>query len=495
MKEQTNPKKQISRRGFIGTSVAALAAISVTPRSILAAAAPAATKPNSVFNGVHIGAISYSMKGVSGGAEATLAAFVEAGLSEIELMSDGGYMSGQSGGGGRGGAGGGMPGGMGGGMGARGGMQMIQRPSQKDRLAAVEALEKQVTTLKTQIAKAPLVDPNIAGLSGNALTDFMNVYAPESNTINEMGQTLTKLSSVNVTGGGMGGMMGGMIGGRGGLTEESLTELLTLAKQDNATKLAARLETMSQQVQAANPAAGGRGGAAGGRGGAGGGGMGGGGRGSAAPLTEAELQTQRASRYIQLARAMDLRKMYNDAGVNIHFHKIGFGSTEEEYTWAANVAKAFGAIGMTAERPNWGQEDSIRTIAPFAEKTGIWAVYHSHTGNYPQLPEDPLYTIGKYVGFNFDTGHYFAGTRGKNPCEIIEKYHDKIISIHLKDRTAEGGNLEWGKGTTPIKEILQLIARNKWPIFCDIELEYQYPGNSCIPEFRKCVDFCKNCLV
>jgi len=428
------------------------------------------------------------MKGVSGGAEATLAAFVEAGLSEMEMMSDGGYMSGNTGGGGRGGAGGG---GGAGGRGGPGAAQVPQRPSRQQRMAAVEAFEKQVATLRTQIEKAPSVDPNVASLSGSALTAFMDVYAPESNTINEMARTLTTLSGVNVpaAGGRGGAAMGGMMGGSGGLTADTLTELLALAKQDNASKLTARLETISQQVVAAGGGRGGAAGAAGGRGGAGGGGRGGA---AAAPLSEAELQTLRASRYVQLARAMDLRKMYNDAGVNIHFHKIGFGSTEEDYTWAANCAKAFGAIGMTSEK---GNIEAARAVAPFAEKTGIWAVYHSHTNNYPTLePEDPFYTVGKYVGYNFDIGHYVAGTQGKNPCEVIEKYHDKMVSIHLKDRTADSGNLEWGKGTTPIKEALLLIAKNKWPIYCDIELEYQYPGTSCIPEFKKCVDFCRNAL-
>ena len=62
--------------------------------------------------------------------------------------------------------------------------------------------------------------------------------------------------------------------------------------------------------------------------------------------------------------------------------------------------------------------------------------------------------VGDYVGFNLDIGHYVAGTGGKSPVPVIEKYHDKIISLHLKDRTADGGNLPWGQGQTPIKEVM-----------------------------------------
>ena len=65
-------------------------------------------------------------------------------------------------------------------------------------------------------------------------------------------------------------------------------------------------------------------------------------------------------------------------------------------------------------------------------------------------------TYGQYVGFNLDVGHYFAGTKGLSPLPVLEKYHDRIVSLHMKDRTADGKNLPWGQGQTPLKEILQL---------------------------------------
>ena len=52
---------------------------------------------------------------------------------------------------------------------------------------------------------------------------------------------------------------------------------------------------------------------------------------------------------------------------------------------------------------------------------------------------------------NLDSGHYFAGT-GLSPVPVIEKLHDRIASIHLKDRTqstpgGRGANPPWGRGT------------------------------------------------
>jgi hypothetical protein len=65
----------------------------------------------------------------------------------------------------------------------------------------------------------------------------------------------------------------------------------------------------------------------------------------------------------------------------------------------------------------------------------------------------------------------------------------------LKDRNAEGANLPWGEGQTPIKEVLQLLKQEKWPIYADIELEYKVPeGSSAVAEVAKCVQFCKAAL-
>ena len=108
---------------------------------------------------------------------------------------------------------------------------------------------------------------------------------------------------------------------------------------------------------------------------------------------------------------------------------------------------------------------------------------------------DPILSYGRYIGFNFDVGHYFAGTKGLSPIPVIEKYHDRIVSLHLKDRTAEGGNLPWGQGKTPIKEILQLKRKEKWTFPGDIELEYKLPqGSDPVAEVAKCVQFCKEAL-
>ena len=207
------------------------------------------------------------------------------------------------------------------------------------------------------------------------------------------------------------------------------------------------------------------------------------------PVSDADRAKLRET---QLAKCAQLRTMYNDAGVNIHIHKFPFGPTDDDIDFNFEIAKALGCKAITTER----NDEQAKRLAPFAEKHKIWVAFHNHTNNIPTIEDmDPLMGIGDFIGFNLDIGHYVAGTKGKSPVPVIEKYHDKIISLHLKDRTADGGNLPWGQGQTPIKEVLQLLKMEKWPIYADIELEYPIPqGSDAVKEVAKCVQYCKEAL-
>jgi sugar phosphate isomerase/epimerase len=199
-----------------------------------------------------------------------------------------------------------------------------------------------------------------------------------------------------------------------------------------------------------------------------------------------------ATRASQLAKCRELRKLYNDAGVNIHLHKMPFGPSDEEIDFNFQVAKALGCVGITTER----SDAMAKKLAPFADKHKVWVAFHNHTGNYPAMDKmDPILELSPYIGFNLDIGHYVAGSKGLSPIPVLEKYHDRIVSLHLKDRTADGGNVAWGQGQTPIKEVLQLMRKERWTFPADIELEYKIPERStAVAEVGLCVQFCKAAL-
>jgi sugar phosphate isomerase/epimerase len=102
---------------------------------------------------------------------------------------------------------------------------------------------------------------------------------------------------------------------------------------------------------------------------------------------------------------------------------------------------------------------------------------------------------------NLDCGHYIAAG-GANTKEtllaLIKTKHDRITSMHIKDRLNKengGENRPWGQGNTPIKEILTLLKKNKYSIPATIELEYDIPaGSDAVKETRKCMEYAKNIL-
>ena len=65
-----------------------------------------------------------------------------------------------------------------------------------------------------------------------------------------------------------------------------------------------------------------------------------------------------------------------------------------------------------------------------------------------------------------------------------------------KNANPANTNMPWGKGDTPVADILKLVQKNKWPIYFDIELEYPVPAASdAQKEVVKCVQFCEKILV
>jgi L-ribulose-5-phosphate 3-epimerase UlaE len=78
----------------------------------------------------------------------------------------------------------------------------------------------------------------------------------------------------------------------------------------------------------------------------------------------------------------------------------------------------------------------------------------------------------------------------------MEKFHDRILSLQLKDRKVNGApNMPFGQGDTPLALILNLMKRKGSKFPADIELEYKVPqGSDAVTEVTKCVQFYKEVL-
>ena len=389
-----------TRREFGKLALAGLPSAAVLARTESLFGALAQAKPNSVFNGVQIGTITYSYRSMlDQSAEATLKYILDSGISAIELMGGpaesfaGAPESGRGGGAGRGAATAGGPGGA----------------------------------------------PDAAGggrRSGRGPVDPANL--PPGAKVGSWNGTTCVIQPEGGARGG--GAQGGGGGGRG------------------------RGEQTPEQQAAQQEAA-------------------------------AKLKAWRTS--VSMDKFKSLRKMYNDAGVTIYAWKqLSPNMSDEEFEYVFNVAEALGCTHTTLELPT--DEAQLKRIGDFAMKKKIYAAYHTHAQG-SMTAFDKAFAVSKGNRANVDFGHWVAaGNVGGTPMDFLAKYHDRISSFHLKDRTTPEHcslNLAWGTGETPIKEILQMVAKNKWKMPASIELEYQIPeGSDAVKETRKCVEFCRTAL-
>jgi sugar phosphate isomerase/epimerase len=189
-----------------------------------------------------------------------------------------------------------------------------------------------------------------------------------------------------------------------------------------------------------------------------------------------------------------IRKMYNDAGVNIYAWKpnaLNAKNTDGEIAYAFKAGKALGCTHCTVELPD---EMQTQRLGDLAEKNDMMVGYHAHTQATPTLWDAAL-SQSDHNGINLDIGHYVAGTN-TSPIDFIKKNHSRILSMHLKDRKFhDGPNMPWGQGDTPIKEVLALIKKEGYKFPATIEQEYKIPeGSDAVKEVTKCREYAKEAL-
>lgn len=113
---------------------------------------------------------------------------------------------------------------------------------------------------------------------------------------------------------------------------------------------------------------------------------------------------------------------------------------------------------------------------------GIRVVYHNHMNTISEHPgnldlvlqnSDP-----KYVKLLLDTAHSVAG--GGNPAQAIEKYHDRIVFLHLKDvvditmTSKDKYPFQWvelGQGKVDLPSVFSALEKVKFGGWAVVELD------------------------
>jgi sugar phosphate isomerase/epimerase len=191
-----------------------------------------------------------------------------------------------------------------------------------------------------------------------------------------------------------------------------------------------------------------------------------------------------------------VRKKFNNAGIQLYAYNLSFNDkfTDEEIDRGFLMAKALG-VGIITSSTTL---PVAQRVVPFAEKHQMIVAMHGHSDvkdpiqfSTPETFAKAL-AMSKYYRVNLDIGHFTAA--GFDAVDYIQKNHDQIVLLHLKDRKKnDGPNVPWGEGDTPIKPVLQLLKREKYPIPAFIEYEYKGSGTS-QQEVAKCYEYAKQAL-
>jgi sugar phosphate isomerase/epimerase len=192
----------------------------------------------------------------------------------------------------------------------------------------------------------------------------------------------------------------------------------------------------------------------------------------------------------------NVRKQFDDAGILLYAYNYSFNDsfTDEEIDRGFLMTKAMGVKYITAS----STLKAAKRVAPFAEKHKITVAMHGHSNitdpNQFAKPEsfEAALAMSKWFAINLDIGHFYAA--GYDPVDYIQRHHQHIVTLHIKDRKrpADGANMPFGEGETPIKPVLQLLKKNKWKIPANIE--YEYKGADTVAEVKKCYQYIKDAL-
>ena len=191
-----------------------------------------------------------------------------------------------------------------------------------------------------------------------------------------------------------------------------------------------------------------------------------------------------------------IRKTFDAAGIRIWAYNYSpdVRFTDQEIDRGFEIAQALGAEIITAS----ATLESAKKIAPFADKHRMIVAMHNHSNtkdpNEFATPEsfDAAMKLSKYFRINLDIGHFTAANY--DAVAYITAHHASITNLHIKDRKKnQGDNVAWGLGDTPIREVLQLLKREKWPIRAYVEYEHRGTAGP-VDEVKTCFAFAKQVL-
>ncbi len=180
----------------------------------------------------------------------------------------------------------------------------------------------------------------------------------------------------------------------------------------------------------------------------------------------------------------EAKKKFDDAGIAVGAYCVNFpaAANDEYLDRGFNGAILLGAKVMTSSvrKPITPRLD--QWCRKYKMKLGL----HNHwfgekwykgdrTAEFetPRDFKDALSGASQYLSINLDIGHFHAA--GFDPVAFFTEHHSRIVSLHLKDRDRdeERSHRRFGKGATPIVDVLKAASKLKFEYVANIEYELE----------------------
>jgi sugar phosphate isomerase/epimerase len=198
-----------------------------------------------------------------------------------------------------------------------------------------------------------------------------------------------------------------------------------------------------------------------------------------------------------LDRAREVRKKFDDAGINLFSMSNTFADDVTDPEMDA-LFRQMRALRIHLFQTNQTRVSMGPRLVPFVERYKIRPALHTHAEVNDPNEIASVESLQKLMRLSpefricLDIGHFTAGNN--DAVAYLREHHDRITHIHVKDRKRNGGpNVEWGTGDTPIKPCLVLIRDNRYPIYCIMEREFQGTGTA-LEQTRLDLEYMKNAL-
>lgn len=193
------------------------------------------------------------------------------------------------------------------------------------------------------------------------------------------------------------------------------------------------------------------------------------------------------------------RRRLDDAGIDVYAYNIPLNDTftEEELDRVFRMARLLGATVLNSA----AAMTMVPRLAAMAERYNMRVGLHPGAANTPDAigsaeSYHKALAISPWIGANPDLNGWT--TWGADPIAFVREIAPRITTLHTHDsKPADPRPLAspFGEGHNPIREVLQLMKKDKLTFVAMVERTYNLPeGADNVAELRKSLAYCQTAL-